>query len=44
MERVPKSRIEIERLVLDELQTSENCEGASAISVVDWSDVRGDAN
>jgi hypothetical protein len=38
MERFPKSRIEIERLVLDELETSENCEGASAISVVDWSD------
>jgi hypothetical protein len=27
MERVPKSRIEIERLVLDELQTCEDCEG-----------------
>jgi hypothetical protein len=35
MERVPKSRIEIERLVLDELQTSEDCEGASGFSVVD---------
>ena len=44
MERLPKSQIEIERLVLDELQTSENCEGASAISVVSWSDIRGDAN
>jgi hypothetical protein len=35
MERVPKSRIEIERLVLDELQTCEDCEGDSGISVVD---------
>jgi len=44
MERFPKSRNEIERLVLDELQTSENCQGASGISVVDWSDVYSGAN
>ena len=44
MDRVPKSRIEIERLVLDELQTSENCQGASSISVVDWSDEASGAN
>ena len=44
MERFPKSRIEIERLVLHELQTSENCEGAHGISVVDWSDVYSGAN
>jgi hypothetical protein len=44
MERFPKSRLEIERLVLLELQTSEHCEGASAISVVDWSDIRSGAN
>src|SRR5436190_21680683 len=36
MEKSPKSRSEIERLVLHELQTSETCEGAAAISVVDW--------
>ena len=44
MERFPKSRVEIERLVLHELQTSENCQGASGISVVDWNDARSDAN
>ena len=44
MERFTKSRIEIERLVLHELQTSENCEGAHGISVVDWSDVYSGAN
>ena len=44
MERSPKTRIEIERLVLHELQTSENCEGAHGISVVDWSDVYSGAN
>jgi hypothetical protein len=44
MERFPKSRIEIERLVLHELRTSENCEGASEISVVDWNDLRSGAN
>jgi hypothetical protein len=36
MEKSPKSRSEIECLVLHELQTSGSCEGASAISVVDW--------
>jgi hypothetical protein len=44
MERFPKSRTEIESLVLHELQTSENCEGALGISVVDWSDVYSGAN
>jgi hypothetical protein len=36
MERFPKSRAEIESLVLEELQASENCEGAVGISVVAW--------
>ena len=36
MERSPKSRIEIERLVLRELQTSESCEGATGISIIDY--------
>jgi hypothetical protein len=36
MEKSPKSRSEIERLVLHELQTSEGCEGAAAVSIVDW--------
>lgn len=44
MERSPKSRIEIEHLVLHELQTCENCAGALGISVVDWSDVYSGAN
>jgi hypothetical protein len=44
MERSPKSRIEIERLVLHELQTRENCAGALDISVVDWCDVYSGAN
>jgi hypothetical protein len=44
MERYPKSRTEIERLVLQELQTSENCKGALGISVVDWSDLYSGAN
>jgi hypothetical protein len=34
MEKAPKSRSEIERLVLDELQTFGGCEGATGISVV----------
>jgi hypothetical protein len=44
MERFPKSRVEIERLVLHELQITENCRGARGISVVDWADPRCDAN
>ena len=44
MERSPKTRIEIERLVLHELQTCENCAGALDISVADWSDVYSGAN
>jgi hypothetical protein len=35
-ERTPKSRREIERLVLRELQTAEGCEGAVGISIVGW--------
>jgi len=35
MEKSPKSRVEIERLVLRELQTSESCEGAIGISIID---------
>ncbi|MGZ5803979.1 MAG: hypothetical protein ACXWLC_09660 [Rhizomicrobium sp.] len=33
MEKAPKSRAEIERLVLAELQTFGNCEGAAGISI-----------
>jgi hypothetical protein len=44
MERFPKSRVEIEWLVLHELQITKNCEGASGISVVDWNDARSDAS
>jgi hypothetical protein len=44
MERAPKSRIEIERLVLHELQTFDNCDGAFGICVVDWNDARSGAN
>jgi hypothetical protein len=34
IERSPKSRREIERLVLHELQTAEGCEGATGISII----------
>jgi hypothetical protein len=34
LERAPKSRSEIERLVLHELRTSDGCEGAQGISVM----------
>jgi hypothetical protein len=44
MERFAKSRIEIERLVLHELQTSDSCEGASGIRVVDWNNTGSSAN
>jgi hypothetical protein len=44
MEKSPKSRIEIERLVLRELQTSESCEGASGISIIDWKYPGNEAN
>jgi hypothetical protein len=44
MEKSPKSRSEIEALVLHELQTSENCEGAAAISVINWSCPGNEAN
>ena len=44
MERAPKSRVEIENLVLRELQKSANCEGAVGISVVDWVYPGNDAN
>jgi hypothetical protein len=36
MQRSPKSRIEIERLVLRELQSCEDCQGALGISVIGW--------
>ncbi len=39
MDRTPKSRGEIERLVLQELQTFQGCEGAARISVVGWHEV-----
>ena len=38
MEKAPKTRSEIERLVLEELQSSERCEGAAAVSVIAWDD------
>jgi hypothetical protein len=44
MERFPKTRVEIENLVLHELQTSEKCEGAVGISVVEWISPVDDAN
>jgi hypothetical protein len=44
MERFPKSRAEIESLVLQELQASENCEGAVGISVVAWISPANEAN
>jgi hypothetical protein len=44
MERSPKSRIEIERLVLRELQTSQSCEGAIGISIIDWKSPGSEAN
>lgn len=34
MDKAPKSRIEIERLVLHELQASLGCEGAAGIAIV----------
>jgi hypothetical protein len=37
-ERAPKSRAEIERLLLQELQTSDGCQGALGISVVHFDD------
>jgi hypothetical protein len=36
MERTPKSRVEIERLVLGELQSFGECEGAAGISIVGY--------
>jgi len=36
MERFPKTRAEIESLVLHELQTSENCEGVVAGRWPNW--------
>ena len=44
MDKSPKSRVEIERLVLRELQTSKNCEGAAGISIIDWKDPANEAN
>jgi len=44
MERSPKTRAEIESLVLHELQASENCEGALGISVVEWISPADEAN
>jgi hypothetical protein len=45
MERFPKSRIrDSSALCSTNYKTSENCEGAHGISVVDWSDVYSGAN
>ena len=44
IERSPKSRVEIECLVLRELQASENCEGAAGISIVGWKASWNEAN
>jgi len=38
MERTPKSRAEIEELLLRELRTTEGCEGAKGISVVGYAE------
>ncbi len=35
MEKAPRSRPEIEKLVLSELQSSDDCEGAAGISIVE---------
>ncbi len=44
MEKAPKTRSELERLVLHELQASDRCEGAAAVSVVAWEDELEDSN
>ena len=44
MQRYPKSRVEIELLVLQELQSWDNCEGAVGISVIGWSSPGDEAN
>ena len=40
MDKAPKSRSEIERLVLAELRTSGGCEGAAGICIVGCEDMR----
>ena len=44
MQRSPKSRAEIERLVLQELQSWEDCDGAAGISVIDRTSLEDEAN
>jgi hypothetical protein len=44
MQKFPKSRVEIERLVLQELQSCNNCQGAVGISVIDWISPGNEAN
>jgi hypothetical protein len=44
MQKFPKSRAEIERLVLQELQSCKNCQGAVGISVIDWISPGNEAN
>ena len=39
VERAPKSRVEIERIVLHELRSADGCEGAAGISIVGWENV-----
>jgi hypothetical protein len=39
LERAPKSRAEIEQLLLRELRTTEGCEGAKGIAVIGYDDV-----
>jgi hypothetical protein len=39
LERAPKSRVEIEQLLLHELRTTEGCEGAKGIAVVGYDEL-----
>ena len=44
MDRAPKTRSEIESLVLHELRSSDQCEGAVGVSVVAYDNEIDDAN
>lgn len=43
-DRYPKTRTEIERLLLAELRAADACQGAAAVSVIPWMDADGGAN
>jgi hypothetical protein len=44
MDRAPKTRSEIERLVLHELRSSNQCEGAAGVAVIAYDNGIDDAN